>query len=71
MILCNSLYIPILSWFLRFSFVTGLAEKLYKILHAHSVVFSKMLVVPHAYQANILKYPQNENFIILQLFMKI
>ncbi|PHE40472.1 hypothetical protein COI47_29765, partial [Bacillus pseudomycoides] len=34
-------------------------------------VFSKTLAVPHANQANILKCPQNENFIILQLFMRI
>ncbi|WJE67190.1 hypothetical protein QRE63_28520 (plasmid) [Bacillus mycoides] len=33
------LYIPILAWVLGFSFVTGLAEKLYKILHALSVGF--------------------------------
>ncbi|PEO77676.1 hypothetical protein CN571_29810 [Bacillus pseudomycoides] len=31
---------------LRFSFVTGLAKKLYKILHALSVVFSEMLAIP-------------------------
>ncbi|PGV95968.1 hypothetical protein COD80_12655 [Bacillus cereus] len=30
-----------------------------------------MLAVPHAHQANILKCPQNENFIVLQLFMRI
>ncbi|PEY99715.1 hypothetical protein CN326_23115 [Bacillus sp. AFS018417] len=29
-----------------------------------------MLVLPHAHQANTLKCPQNENFIILQLFMR-
>ncbi|MCZ6939097.1 hypothetical protein EJ131_00480 [Bacillus mycoides] len=28
-------------------------------------------VVPHVHQANILKCPQNENFIILQLFIRI
>ncbi|PEA16771.1 hypothetical protein COK06_27340 [Bacillus cereus] len=33
------LYIPILTWVLGFSFVTGLSEKLYKILHALSVGF--------------------------------
>ncbi|OUM45871.1 hypothetical protein BW425_26995 [Bacillus pseudomycoides] len=31
----------------------------------------EILVLPHAHQANILKCPQNENFIILQLFMRI
>ncbi len=30
-----------------------------------------MLAVPHTHQAKILKYPQNEIFIILQLFMRI
>lgn len=29
------------------------------------------LLVPHAHQAKILKYPQNENFIILQFFMRV
>lgn len=28
-------------------------------------------VPPHAHQAKILKYPQNENFISLQLFMRL
>ncbi len=27
--------------------------------------------IPHAHQPNILKYPLNENFISLQLFMRI
>ncbi|AIW88282.1 hypothetical protein bwei_5773 [Bacillus mycoides] len=43
--LCIFLYIPILAWVLGFSFVTGLAEKLYKILHALSVVLSELLAV--------------------------
>lgn len=33
--------------------------------------FSEMLAVPHFHQAIILKYPQNENFIYLLLFMRI
>ncbi|PGW03172.1 hypothetical protein COD90_29675 [Bacillus cereus] len=28
-------------------------------------------VQPHRYQAKILKYPQNENFMLPQLFMRI
>ncbi|PGZ06472.1 hypothetical protein COE30_21330 [Bacillus cereus] len=37
------------------------------------MTFSEFLngVPPHAHQAKILKYPQNENFISLQLFMRI
>jgi len=37
--LCNFLYILIIVWGLGFSFVTGLAEKLYKILYVLSMVF--------------------------------
>ncbi|PFD96931.1 hypothetical protein COE15_08720 [Bacillus cereus] len=33
--------------------------------------FSKMLAVPHAHQAKILRHPHNENFAFLQLFMRI
>ncbi|PFN04515.1 hypothetical protein COK38_24685 [Bacillus cereus] len=29
------------------------------------------MALSHAHQANILKCPQNENYIILQLFMRI
>ncbi|CAI8898352.1 hypothetical protein EMIT079MI2_370007 [Bacillus sp. IT-79MI2] len=32
------LYIPILAWVSGFPFVIGLAEKLYKILHALNVI---------------------------------
>jgi len=39
MTLFTLLYIPILAWVLGLSLVTRLAEKLYKILHALSVVF--------------------------------
>ncbi|OMH32602.1 hypothetical protein BUM91_12380 [Bacillus thuringiensis] len=38
---------------LRFSFVTGLAEKLYKILHTLSVLFFEALESPHRYQAKL------------------
>ncbi|KXX93960.1 hypothetical protein CON42_12280 [Bacillus thuringiensis] len=54
------LYIPILAWVAEFPFFTELAEKLYKILHALSVFFSKMLAVPHRYQLKKLIVPQNE-----------
>ncbi|MEX0135146.1 hypothetical protein MRBLBA71_001721 [Bacillus nitratireducens] len=53
---------------LGFLFVTGLAEKLYKILHALSVGFSEMLAVPHRQQAKKSKYPQNEK--ISRFFQK-
>ncbi|PES72071.1 hypothetical protein CN505_10160 [Bacillus cereus] len=42
---------------LGFSFATGLPEKLYKILHALSLIFSEMLAIPHAHQAKIFKNP--------------
>ncbi|RFB42472.1 hypothetical protein DZB83_25365 [Bacillus sp. dmp10] len=34
-------------------------------------LLSLLGVPPHTHQAKILKYPQNENFIILHLFMRI
>ncbi|PFZ07412.1 hypothetical protein COL63_26435 [Bacillus pseudomycoides] len=34
-------------------------------------LFFKIGATPHTHQAKILKYPQTENFIFLQLFMRI
>ncbi|AIY72913.1 hypothetical protein NT98_5653 (plasmid) [Bacillus cereus] len=40
------------------SFVTGLAKKIYKILHNLSQVFSEMLAIPLTHQVKKIDYPK-------------
>ncbi|PGW39172.1 hypothetical protein COE04_01345 [Bacillus cereus] len=40
-------------------------------VNLHQIITRLVGVPPHVHQANILKCPQNENFIILQLFIRI